>query len=55
MKTKAEYYTQMNEMKKLVGEQPTFKPVINHDKYYQTQADENVGGNRHDAILEKGK
>lgn len=29
MRTKAEYYSQMNEQKNLVGEKPTFKPAIN--------------------------
>ena len=50
MRTKAEYYSQMNEQKNLVGEKPTFKPAIN-----QKKVDQGSNGKRYESILEKGK
>jgi len=52
MRTKAEYYAQMNQQKNLYDVEPTFKPKINQGKKSKQQ-DSNAS--RHEAILEKGK
>jgi hypothetical protein len=54
MKTKTDYYTQMNQQKNLVAETHTYAPTINKSKKQQ-KVEETTSEKRHDSIITKGK